>query len=128
MPQIYAKIAPELQRSLAPKILALLDVELTALVEEVFDLRGKNDVAFSAENLVYTRGEALLQLEVRYTVGEDEYHQGEPFDPSRESKEQLASKLKRAAEQFLERCYSGYTIPFTVSVWIQPRKESVFKM
>lgn len=126
MPQIYAKVAPRIQSCLTLGALALLDTELTRVVEEVFGLQGENDVAFSAENLVYIRGEALLQLEIRFTAGEDEYGKGEPFDPSRELKEQLANKLKKVAEQFLVRCYSGYTIPLTVSVWVQPKKESVF--
>lgn len=126
MPQIYLKVSPDAQQRLAQHgtdtaaVGKILDQSLAAVVAEVWDVPF-HDIAFSAEDLVYTRGEADFQLEVRYTAGTDEYRRGKPFDPDDGEREKLADRIQKTAEAR----FAG--LGYTISVWIKPSYKSVFK-
>ena len=63
--------------------------------------------------------EANIQIEIRYTVGKDEYDQGKFFDPSMRKKKELAAFIMSLAKDFFSK-------DITVSVWVKPIRESVF--
>lgn len=119
MPQVALMIAPHVQEKMKSKI-SELGTALIADVEEVFGLKEKNDVAFSALNLACVIGEADVQVEVRYTAGEDEYQRGKPFNPSKGEKE----KLIEAMSKTLRRVLNG--IADSASIWPIPIRESEF--
>ena len=123
MPQVFMTVGPELHEKFPKEtVRTLLDIvgqKLIAGVEEVFGIQGKHDVAFTAVKALLVINEAPIQVEIKYTVGEDEYGRGEPFDPSAEQRELLAAKVKKLMD---------FTLPnFPASVWIRPQRESLFK-
>ena len=124
MPQVFMILSPKICEKYSKEtIYTLMNIfgqTLIKIVEEVFGIEDKHDVAFTAIPALHTINEALVQIEVKYTVGEDEYGMGKPFDPSKEQKEALATKIKEAiAKYMLEFC--------SVSVWVRPQRESLFK-
>jgi len=78
----------------------------------------KGDVAMSApQTWRATINEADMQLQIHYTVGEDEYGAGDPFMPTLRKQKKLAKRLKKAVRRFFRKeCVS----PFSVSVWTRP--------
>jgi hypothetical protein len=120
MPQIFMMIAPLAQRKVQDETLDNLGRALISDVEKVYGLEVERDVAFTALNLVHTIGEADIQIEIRYTVGTDEYEKGKIFDPPEEKKRELVDKIARTV---IENPDLGF---LTVSVWIKPVRESVF--
>lgn len=121
MPQIFMIVDPSVKKGVSDK-LAGLGSALIETTERVFGLEGKNDVASTTIGALSTVNEAQLQIEVRYTVGQDEYGRGEPFEPSREKREELASKLMAVAGAYL----GG--IVYRISVWVKPQRDTVFLM
>jgi len=126
MPQIYMmrnRTAGEVL--LGNRQLEELGRILMRVVEEDFDLKGLNNVAFSVpELLVRADGEKDVQLEIRYTAGEDEYGWGRPFDPSLVDQYLLCEHLREA---FLEFLRSHGLQHLSVSVWCKPHYSSAFK-
>ncbi|MDP2934788.1 MAG: hypothetical protein Q8N59_03430 [bacterium] len=123
MPQVFMTVGPKLhERFPKETICTLLNVtgqKLIAVVEEVFEIQGKHDVAFTAIKALHTINEAPIQIEIKYTVGENEYGKGELFDPPAEQRKLLAAKVKKLMD---------FTLPnFPASVWIRPQRESLFK-
>ncbi len=132
MPQIYMIIGSyNFQGMYIPKkVLArtcfeLLASQLIEAVEEVFGIKGLDDVAFTAcEPAFYTKGEADVQIEIRYTAGKDEYKRGKPFEPLEEEQDLLAERIRMVFGRFLE----GYKLPqLSLSVWCKPFYNSSFK-
>ena len=124
MPQIYMIITPHAENILKDSILSL-ESELISTVEKEFDLEGLNDVAFTIPPpVLYTKGEANVQIEIRYTAGEDEYNRGKPFNPSLKEQEKLAERIKETFLGFLRR---RNLIWLTLSVWCKPYYHSFFK-
>ena len=123
MPQVFMMVGPKLHERFPKETLyTLLNVigqKLIGVVDEVFGIQGKHDVAFTAVKALHVINEAPVQIEIKYTVGEDEYGRGEPFDPPAEQKELLATKVKALMDLNLPA--------FPASVWIRPQRESVFK-
>lgn len=119
MPQVVAMIAPHIKEKVFP-ILGELGLALIADVEEVLELQGKKDVAFSAWNLEYVIGEEDVQVEIRFTAGEDEYQRGEPFNPSKEDKARLVQKMSMTMRKILNGLVES------ASVWPMPIRESEF--
>ena len=117
-------ITPHAKDVIMDKI-SLLEPEITLAVEKWFDLTGEDDVAFTVPKpVLYTKGEAEIQIEIRYTAGEDEYDRGRPFDPSLREQEGLSDQIRRifvdfSAEHLLEL--------LSLSVWCKPCYHSVFK-
>ena len=63
---------------------------LVPIVEEVWGLENLNDVAVTVDSPVtFVFGEKDVQIEIRYTAGEDEYDQGKPFNPTMEEQKKL---------------------------------------
>lgn len=82
----------------------------------------REDIAFSAEELIYVRGEADVQIEIRYTAGHSEYGQGEIFDPSIESQKQLVDAVCKAVTERIS------LHQLSCSAWTKPYYTGVFKM
>jgi len=125
MPQIYMIITHRARANLIDNI-SLLGSELISTVKEAFDLENKKDIAFTVPApVLYTKKEADVQIEIRYTAGEDEYGQGRPFDPSLKDQERLAAQIQKVFRDFI----TDYGLPpLTLSVWCKPYYNSVFKM
>lgn len=121
MPQIFMIVDPSVKEGVSDKLAGLAPA-LIETTERVFGLEGKDDVSFTAIAALVTVNEAELQIEVRYTVGEDEYGRGEPFEPSREQREELASEL-----MVVTRAHLGGLVDW-ISLWIRPQRDSVFKL
>lgn len=123
MPQIFMLIAPGAQDLFKKDPKNRLDgIEalggwLCDATEEIFEIKGRNDTAFDAVNLFHTIGEKPIQIEIRYTVGEDEYDKGESFNPSDEKKRKLVAKIKERIKNI-----TG----INPSVWVIPVSDSVF--
>jgi len=125
IPQIYMIITPRAKDVIMDKI-SLLDQKLTLAIEKGFDIEGEDDVAFTTpEVTLYTRGEADVQVEVRYTAGEDEYDRGKLFDPSIKEQEELCVQIWLAFGKFLA---DQELEPLSLSVWCKPSYKSVFKL
>jgi len=124
MPQVFMILSPEIcEKHSKETIYTLMNIfgqTLIKIVEEVFEIEGKHDVAFTAIPALHTINEAPIQIEIKYTVGEDEYGMGKPFDPSKGQREALATKIKEAMAKHMLEFRS-------VSVWVRPQRESVFK-
>ena len=119
MPQVVAMIAPHVKEKVFP-VLGELGVALIEDTEKAFEIRGEKDVVFSAINLEFVIGEADVQIEVRYTAGDDEYQQGKPFEPSKYNKKRLVELMSRT----LRRILNG--IVKSASIWPMPIRESEF--
>lgn len=125
MPQVKVVIDPEAIRFFSKYRYELLEKKFKAAVEEGFGLAGKNDVAFTALAALYTKNEADIQVEVGYTVGEDEYDQGKPFKPSRKEQETLVELIKLAFDAF---CKEQNLPAMSLSAWCMPHHGGYFKM
>jgi hypothetical protein len=79
-----------------------------------------HDVACSGVNLAYTRNEADVQIELRYTVGADIYKPGEVFDPSIA----MESELIESIMQDVAPIFAEYQM--ICSVWCKPHVNSKF--
>lgn len=133
MPQIYMIIGPadrdgrDIEKYILTRAaLGLLVPELIETVENAFGIKGFSDVAFTAcEPAFYTKDEADVQIEIRYTAGEDEYNRGKPFDPSLEEQLLLEDQIHYVFDKFLEK----YKLPhLSLSVWCKPHYKSLFKL
>lgn len=125
MPQIYMIITHRARANLIDNI-SLLGSELISTVKEGFDLENKKDIAFTVPApVLYTKKEAEVQIEIRYTAGEDEYGQGRPFDPSLKDQERLVAQIQEVFRDFIT---DHGLPPLTLSVWCKPYYNSVFKM
>ena len=121
MPQILLMVAPGVRNEVMLKI-SKLELALIADVEKAFDIQEKDDVAFSVLNLDYVVREADVLVEIRYTVGEDEYQQGKPFDPSKQDRKRLVEIMTDSLRIILNG------IVKSVSIWIIPIRESEFSV
>lgn len=121
MPQVFIMIRPRVQNreELQGEKLEALGQALMADVERTWP-ETREDVALSVVSLVYAFKEADVQVEVRYTAGEDEYGTGKIFDPSKEEKERLVAAMTKTLTDALSGCADS------VSVWPIPIRDSVF--
>ena len=109
------------------KIAGKLADRFVAAVEKRFDIEGLNDTAHTIVEAFSTKGETEIQVEVRYTAGEDEYGKGIPFDPDKETREALAKDLHTEFVTFLQSM--GFNpSQHSLSVWIIPLYGTTFKM
>ena len=124
MPQIYIIVESHVARVLMSQM-HLLEPELVSAVEEGFGLEGLDDVALTIPApAFYTKGEMDIQVEIRYTAGEDEYDRGEPFNPSLEKQELLN---RRIGVIFLNFFHKHNLQDFSISVWCKPYYNSAFE-
>ncbi len=126
MPQIYVILGPGTQALYTETEAADLGRRLIPLVEKAFGIEGHKDVAFTAVRAMETDGEADVQVEIRYTVGRDEYGGGRPFNPTMRQQEKLSALIAEEFRVFLEA--HGLRADDTLSVWCKPYRGSFFKM
>ena len=122
MPQVYMILDPSALTIMVDEEAEMYDLSrsLIRVTERVFCLEGKDDVACTIVKAVSTMNEAPIQVEVRYTAGENEYHTGTPFDPPKDIREQLANELIAEVRHHFR--------DVKVSAWIKPYYRSVFKL
>jgi hypothetical protein len=127
MPQIYMITNRRAFETLRGNI-GRLASELIKIVENGFGLGGLNDVAFTAPAYIYyAKGEKDIQVEIRYTAGEDEYNRGSPFDPSLAEQKKLTEDILFFFDTFLSGPSIDKNKPkLSVSVWCKPYYNSVF--
>lgn len=124
MPQMVFMLSPKAQavlKSNAQEVMGQLDKFLAPLITMIWGVP-EWDIACSAMNLTYTRDEADVQIEVRYTAGADEYQTGAPFDPPPEQREELMTAMQKRATMLLRDW------KLTSSIWPKPFRGSGFKM
>jgi len=125
MPQVYMIITTYAEDVLKENISSLAS-ELISTVETEFDLEDSGDVALTIPApVLYIKGEADVQIEIRYTAGEDEYDRGEPFDPSPKEQARLAWRIQKT---FLNFLHCHHLTHLAVSVWCKPYHRSTFRM
>lgn len=126
MMQIYMTMTSSGEALLTTGMVSFLGNQLIEVVENGFGLQGFDDVAFTVLGTPrYTKGEADVQIEIRYTAGEDRYNQGKPFDPSMEEQKAVARSIGQAFAEFLKK----RSIPsLSLSVWFKPYYNSLFAM
>jgi hypothetical protein len=116
-------LSPQAQERLGDKVGEFLenaDRAVTILVTSLWSVPPK-DIVCSAVNLAYTRNEADVQIEVRYTVGLGIYKTNYVFDPNAEEQNTLVKGILRdIGEMFLDE--------MICSVWIKPHSNSAFEI
>lgn len=120
MPQVHITLAPGVLDVLGLEILTEVGETLVKIIEQFFGIEGKKDGAFTAIEALATYNEAPIQVEVRSTVGKDEYKKGRPFDPSERDQEILAGKVLETIRNLTED-------RFKASFWFKGYHKSVFK-
>jgi hypothetical protein len=117
MPQIFIMLSPYAQQQLKYQSALTafvndLDDAITPIIAKQWNVLPE-DVTCSAANLIYSRGEVDVQIEIRYLAEGDEKHpqsQGK-FVPSLREQERLSSSILDATD----------TVPlaqgFRFSVW-----------
>lgn len=129
VPQVLMIVAPRLVPAFSEedgeKRLEKIGQALISKTEQAYSLEGKNDVAFTAIPALCVIGDADIQLEVRFTAGEDEYGQGKPFEPSKTLMGALALALM---DVLVEGLLSEVEPPISsLSVWVIPLKGTLYK-
>lgn len=122
MPQIYIMLSPHAQDRLGDKAEEFLkeaDHVATKYVVSHWKVP-PHDVACSGVNLVYTRNEACVQIELRYTTGTDIYKPGEVFDPTIEMQSELIERIMKDVAPILAEHQ------LICSVWCKPHAKSKF--
>lgn len=98
---------------------------LIQAVERAFGIEDKHDTAATCASPMFTIGEADIQIEVRYTAGEDEYGWGRPFDPNMVEQDRAAELIRMAIHNWLRD--QSLPIDTTATVWFKPYYHSYFK-
>ncbi len=123
MPQIFVMLSPHAQDRFGADMenrLEEIDSVVTSLVISHWPVPAE-DVACSALNLSYTRNEADIQIELRYTAGQNEYESAQTFDPSIEQQIKLINEIQQAVGRLLEKdqmICSAWTKPYYTSKFI----------
>lgn len=120
MLQVFVIVAPGAEKRIPGGWLPVFEGSVARDTKKIFGIREGNDVTITRMVAARTLNEADIQVEVRYTAGEDEYVQGEPFDPLKEKRDELAGHILGLASTLLSN-------DVNVSVWIKPFRDSVFK-
>jgi hypothetical protein len=101
---------------------------LIPAVEEGFGIEGKKDASatVAAPPVCVEGEEAALQIEIRYTVGEDEYGMNKPFEPSQKDQQVTHELIRLAVVEWLS--VQGLPADTSFSVWFKPYHGGSFKM
>jgi hypothetical protein len=121
MLRVFILIAPSVQERINGEVLGRLGETLINNVEEVFGIKTKNLVGFTALNTAHVINEADIQIEVRYTV-QVEYIPNTGFNLTWDERRGLVSVLGKTARKHL----SG--LVKRVSIWPIPISDSEFYM
>lgn len=122
MPQIYIMLSPHAQDRLGDKaeeFLKKVDHAATKYVVSLWKVP-PHDVACSGVKLAYTRNEACVQIELRYTVGTDIYKPGEVFDPPIAMQSELIERIMQDVAPILAEHQ------LICSMWCKPHANSKF--
>jgi hypothetical protein len=125
MPQIFMMLSPNAQKRLPEdpsEFFKEVATTVGILISQEWSVP-TDDIACSVVNLVYTANEADVQIELRYTVGEGLYHEGEMFDPPISMQASLIeSMIANIASIFTRHqlLYSVWCKPFTNSRYEWP--------
>jgi hypothetical protein len=125
MPQVYMILGPKASelRGLVQGLDGLGRC-LIASVEEFLEIKGANDTAFTAVQALHTVHESDVQVEIRFTAGEDEYARGKPFELSLDDQDRLIEVVRMNFESYLHLV----SLPkLSLSVWPKPYHGSRFK-
>lgn len=101
-----------------------LEQRITKVIEKVFEIEGRHDVAFTCINARYTKREADIQFDIDFSTGEDEYGKGEIFDPPMETKKLLIERIREVFAAFIK----DQKLSLIGSVWVRPFSGSIFQM
>jgi len=124
MPQIYIMLSPHAQDRLgnkADQFLGEIDHMATKYVASLWEVP-PHDVACSGVNLAYTRNEADVQIELRYTVGTDIYKPGVVFDPTIDMQSEIIKRIMEDLEPILAENQ------MICSMWCKPHTNSKFEI
>jgi hypothetical protein len=130
MPQIYVMLSPHAQRLLGEKVDEFFEEIDKVVTEQVVSLWQviPHDVTCSGVYLAYTRNEADVQIELRYTVGNAIYKPGEVFaygnvfDPSIAEQSELIERVMQGIAPFLAENQ------IICSMWCKPYANSKFEI
>jgi hypothetical protein len=117
-------ILDEKAQKLTDEQLYDLNRRVTEAIEDVFDIKNRNDVGFTAINARLTRNEKNIQFNIGFTKGTAEYVKGIIFSPSIGQLELLAERIERVFTAFL----ADYGLSLTASVWFLPSEGGLFKI
>jgi len=81
MSQLHVTLSPRTSGLFTDDGVDELGLDLVPVVEKAFGIEGKKDVAFTAVRASVTRGEADVQVEIRYTAARMNTA-GSAFDPT----------------------------------------------
>jgi len=127
MPQIYVILDRHMGKNFCSgEALDAFIQSLPRVVEKHFGIEGKNDVAITIVQSLKTVGEANIQVEIRYTVGTDEYGKGEIFNPSLNCQEALIENIYKVLKDFPGLKF--WCPAPSLSVWCKPYRGGAFKM
>jgi len=130
MPQIFVIVSPDTNgRPYVEYKYKLPEFErsVAETTEKIFQIEGENDVTITRVEAIKTWNEASVQVEVRYTAGENKYGRSEVFDPPEKKKEELADAILRLAEVVFPKDTTASGKAVTVSVRIKPNRGSLFR-
>ncbi len=122
MPQIVVMLSPHAQHLIgdaAHTFIEKVDNAVTPLVISYWEVP-EDDVACTGEKLAYTRNEADVQIELRYTTGIDIYKLGERFDPTIPMQIELIERIMQDVAPILAE------YQMICSVWCKPHANSKF--
>lgn len=123
MPQIFMMLSPNAQRQLsedASDFFKEVAFTIGMLINQEWSVP-TDDIACSVVNLVYTANEADVQIELRYTVGESIYREGELFNPPTSMQASLIESMITNIAPIFARHQLLY------SVWCKPFANSWYE-
>lgn len=124
MPQIIIMLSPHTQDRLGSNKEALfsrIDVIATRHLFSLWKIT-PHDIACSGVCLAYTRNEADVQIELRYTVHEGRHKQGEVFNPTLDMQSEISDRIMADVAPIL----AEYQL--ICSLWCKPHANSKFTM
>lgn len=125
MPQVYIILGPNVLKNLGNELVNAIGFRVMADVEDAFHIREEQDVALTIIEAVSIFGDTDIQIEIRYTAGEDEYGRGEPFNPSKKDQDSLITLVTNTLANTLREHIKGRN--FSASVWCKPYYHSIYK-
>ena len=122
MPQIFVMISPKIKLLVDQAIFQEFDKKITELIVAQWNIP-ESDIAFSAEFLSHTRGEADIQVEIRYTDGTDKCRRDRLFNLSKRKQIYLSGVIIKVVKGIVKKKTDYFP---SVSVWIKPFYKGVF--
>lgn len=131
MPEIIINIDRECIDLFTYEMFQELDKFLTDDIEEIFGIKGKNDVECKVpEPPRYSRGTKNVGIDINYTEddkGEDQYNQGKRFRPTKKVQKILVRKIKEDFKVFCKKHETLKHRKITVGVWSKPHRGTYYE-